>query len=65
MALERIVRGECNEIEAAKVWLALNHPSERLTEVVEAAHALQLRAVYAGTSAVLNECLGLNPEVGS
>ena len=61
LALERIIRGECSEIEAAKVRLAMAHPSERLAEVVEAAHTLQLRAVYAASAAVLNEALGVNP----
>ena len=62
IAIESIIREQCTQIEAAKVRLALSHPSERLANVIDAAHAAQLQTLYAVTAAVLNEALGLNPE---
>ena len=63
IALETILSSQCTQVEAAKVKLAMAHPSARLAEVREAAHVAQLQTLYAVTAAVLNEALGLNPEV--
>ena len=64
IAIESIIREQCTQIEAAKVRLAMAHPSERLAKVIEAAHAAQLQTLHVVTAAVLNEALGLNPEAG-
>ena len=62
LAIESIIREQCTQIEAAKVRLAMAHPSERLAKVIDAAHAAQLRTLSAVTAAVLNEALGYNIE---
>ena len=64
IALETIVRSNCSQIEAARVRLAIKHPSPRLKEVIAAAHEAQLTTLYGVVAAVLNEALGLNPGVG-
>jgi len=38
IAIETIIMSQCTKIEAAKVRLAMAHPSERLAKVIEAAH---------------------------
>ena len=62
--IESIIREQCTQIEAAKVRLAMAHPSERLAKVIEAAHAAQLQTLHVVTAAVLNEALGYNIEAG-
>jgi len=62
--IESVIREQCTQIEAAKVRLAMAHPSERLAKVIEAAHAAQLHTLHMVTLAVLNEALGYNTEAG-
>lgn len=57
LATEHTLQERCTTTEAARIRLALQHPSQELQEYVEEAVALVIEALEIGIPAVLNAIL--------